>query len=623
MKKIISYLVVFALMATMYMPAMASGEKVEISFCIGDETLIINGSPVTVEKPYVVGEGVTLVPIRVITEAFNAKVDWIDETKTVKLTYPDVNIVIQIDNPVAEVNGRAETLLAAPQLTPNGYTMVPLRFISENFGADVSYDDDTKRITVTKEIAGDQTVSIEGAVNTGYIGDSFFKWTMENPKDMTMDYRSFDGMETTFSDGENVIEIGIFIYDKEDYDFESDYNEIKMAMSDLTLVKTEKNTNDKNCKSFHLGVKDKNCYYDYQQFVTPDYIYTVSGMLSNETPSVRDQYLNLLSTFVCKFENNDTYDLSNIKDGYKRYESEHLKLSFDVPQNFYMATSEDSQNRFEFYDIEKGISSITAVVYSKSDVESAASLASVDYNHNKKVLNEKIATFSNAPVQRQYSNICATEYSYTVKEEKKKYHIRDIFFEVGEYVYNVSVGVELSQKDYDKYIDRIIESIKAEELDTEEIGILMRNIPVATGTTKAKLGKLNMDLPNIYMKLASDDETMSYMGSVNGVMVSCFKVATTDLTVYELKKMMKESETGMKNEGADILKSVYEKAVNNHSFQTFQAKYTEEEQSFYYEQYACLYKGTVYGIIISCSELTYSEDARMEISGIIDSIKFE
>ena len=40
---------------------------------------------ITVEKPYVVGDGVTLVPIRVVTEAFGAEVGWVSETKTVTL----------------------------------------------------------------------------------------------------------------------------------------------------------------------------------------------------------------------------------------------------------------------------------------------------------------------------------------------------------------------------------------------------------------------------------------------------------------------------------------------------------------------------------------------------------
>lgn len=623
MKKILCCFVVLAMMISVCSPAMASDGKVEISFCVGDDTLIINGSPVTVEKPYVVGDGVTLVPIRVITEAFDAKVDWVSETKTVKLTYPDVNIVIQIDNPVAEVNGRAETLLEAPQLTEAGYTMIPLRFISENFGADVSYDNETKRIIVTKEKSGDLTVSIEGSVNSKYIGDSFFNWSMENPLDMSMEERSFDGMETFFADSENEISIEIFTYDDEDYDFESEYNEAKLSLSGFTLVKTDKDVSDENCKRMHIGVKDKNDYYDYQQFATPEYVYIVSALLSNEDTKTRDKYLNILSTFKCSFENDDIYDLSNIKDGFKKFESEQMKISFNVPENFYMATSEDSQNRFEFYEIDEGISSITAVIYSKSDVESASSLAAEDYDHNKEVLNEKITKFSSGIVQKQYGSISATEYTYTVEAENKKYHTRDVFFEMGDYVYNVAVSVELPNDNYEEHIDKIINSIKAEPLNSEEVGILMKNMPTVTGTINAKIGNATITLPNIYVKMPSDDTGAVYIGAVNGVMVSCIKMPASDVTTSELRKMMKNSENMLKEEGAVVLKSVYERTINNKKYQAFRVKSTDDEGSIYFDQFVCIHKGYAYILSTTCPEIMYSESTKAEIDEIIGSITFE
>ena len=106
--------------------------------------------------------------------------------------------------------------------------------------------------------------------------------------------------------------------------------------------------------------------------------------------------------------------MSNIKDGFKEFKSENLKLSFNVPENFYMASSDDAENRFEFVEIEKGISSITAVVYSKSDVGSAGELAKEDFNHNKDVLNEELAKFSEDLTKKQYGDISATEYTYKV-----------------------------------------------------------------------------------------------------------------------------------------------------------------------------------------------------------------
>lgn len=125
-----------------------SNIKVSISFKVGDCILSINGKDVEVEKPYVAGEGVTLVPLRVISEAFGADVDWNGDTKTVTIDCGDKNLKLQINNKTASVNDKENNLEEAPQLTENGFTMVPLRFISESFGANVSYDEETKGITV-------------------------------------------------------------------------------------------------------------------------------------------------------------------------------------------------------------------------------------------------------------------------------------------------------------------------------------------------------------------------------------------------------------------------------------------------------------------------------------------
>lgn len=125
-------------------------ENVSISFKVGDSILSINGKDVEVQTPYVVGAGHTLVPLRVISEAFGAKVDWNGDTKTVSIAYDGKEIKLQIANDTALVDGKDTVLDAAPVLEGAGYTMVPLRFISETLGAKVDYDNDTKAVTVSK-----------------------------------------------------------------------------------------------------------------------------------------------------------------------------------------------------------------------------------------------------------------------------------------------------------------------------------------------------------------------------------------------------------------------------------------------------------------------------------------
>lgn len=598
-------------------------DRVEINFCVGDSALIINGSEVTVEKPYVVGEGVTLVPIRVITEAFGVDVEWVAETKTVRLNYPDVNIVIQIDNPVAEVNDKAETLLAAPQLTEAGYTMIPLRFISENFGAEVSYDEDTARITVIKEKIDDDADYLKGSVDNKYIGDSFYGWSMENPMDMTMYERSFEGMETSFGNDENEIYIGIYTYEDE-YNFDNDYNELKMSFSGLSLVKADKDTSNEKCKKMHFAGKDRSIYVDQQVFVTPEYIYSVTGYLTNDDTKTRDGYLNLLSTFECFYRNDDVYDMSNVNDGFRRFEAEHLGFSFDVPENLYMATSDETENDFQFYEIVNGISKIVATVYSKDGIGTAETLANEDYNHNKKILNESVTKFSDEVVQKKYRDITAFEYNYDIDTNNRKEHSRDVYFEVGEYIYNITVSIELPHDNYEEYIDKIINSVKAEPINSNDIGVLMRNLPVATGEVEVKVGKANIKLPNVYVEMATDETGVAYLGSLNSVMVTAMKIPASDMTENDIKKMMLETEINTTSDGdSDVLKSTYQTTINGQKYYAFLVSSESDEGMAYMEQYATLYKGYVYVVGVVCPELSYSESTKDEIEKIVKSITLE
>lgn len=149
MKKSLILLVISAMLVCFSLVCTAQFEKdiVEIAFKVGDSNLYVNGEGVEVQTPYVTPDGVTLVPVRVITEAFGAEVDWDGSEKRVTLSYGEKTLKLWIDNAFAECDGKQIQLLSAPQLT-NSVTMVPLRFISESFDASVSYDDDTRAINV-------------------------------------------------------------------------------------------------------------------------------------------------------------------------------------------------------------------------------------------------------------------------------------------------------------------------------------------------------------------------------------------------------------------------------------------------------------------------------------------
>jgi hypothetical protein len=108
---------------------------------VGDEERSLDAPPIIVN-------GVTFVPLRFIGEALGADVTWNDALRVVFLGKGSSRVQLSIGSKLAIIDGRITQLLEAPRIQ-NGRTMVPLRFISEAFGADVTWDQATKAVTVS------------------------------------------------------------------------------------------------------------------------------------------------------------------------------------------------------------------------------------------------------------------------------------------------------------------------------------------------------------------------------------------------------------------------------------------------------------------------------------------
>lgn len=86
----------------------------------------------------IIADDRTLVPLRIIFEALGAKVDWVEETMTVIAVKSDIKIILQIGSSDAMVDDEIKVLDVPAQLI-NGRTLVPLRFVSEAMGAKVDW----------------------------------------------------------------------------------------------------------------------------------------------------------------------------------------------------------------------------------------------------------------------------------------------------------------------------------------------------------------------------------------------------------------------------------------------------------------------------------------------------
>ena len=112
----------------------------QLKLTIGNTSYTVNDSQKTFDSAPVIVNDRTLVPVRAIAECFGAQVEWDETAKTATIIYNGKISALTI--------GKLASGMDVPAQIINGRTMVPLRYISENFGANVTYDDRLKSIAI-------------------------------------------------------------------------------------------------------------------------------------------------------------------------------------------------------------------------------------------------------------------------------------------------------------------------------------------------------------------------------------------------------------------------------------------------------------------------------------------
>lgn len=98
-------------------------------------------------KPVIYNDS-TYVPFRVIFEELGSKdISWDQEHKRAAASLDGITMVLEIGSDIALVDGK-ETVLDAPAILENGSILVPVRFVSESFGANVDWDNKNKTIYI-------------------------------------------------------------------------------------------------------------------------------------------------------------------------------------------------------------------------------------------------------------------------------------------------------------------------------------------------------------------------------------------------------------------------------------------------------------------------------------------
>jgi len=177
MKRILSIILALGIMMSMCTCVFADTGKV---------TVTLDGTEVTFPdaQPFVDARDRTLVPIRFVSEAMGAKVDWENDTRTVVIQKGEDNIRYTVGEPIAYFNGEMLTF-DSYGIIKECRTFVPIRFIAEMLSCDVDWLDTTNTVVIKSPGAAEKFPEPEITVHYPKSADDkrMFWITLDNYRD--------------------------------------------------------------------------------------------------------------------------------------------------------------------------------------------------------------------------------------------------------------------------------------------------------------------------------------------------------------------------------------------------------------------------------------------------------
>lgn len=494
--------------------------KISISFKIGDEILKINGKEVKVIKPYAIN-GNTLVPLRVITEAFGADVIWEPKDNSIIVSLDDISIKLILNKTEAVINGQKATVAVAP-IAFSGTTMVPLRFITENFGAEVSYNNATKEITVTKENVNDNSIKDFSSLFNGStkdrVGDSYYKWSIELPEGFELATRSFIGDTTLFTtpDEDKYLFVSVSKRTDETLDFIWQDEALAAIRANATILGNK--IVDINGTQFEIIVsRTDDGIFERRICIIGDKIYTLGFEVYDNTLKNTDEYKKYLDSFQLTFTDESiTEDLSDVDaNGYKEFNSEDLKFSFSVPAEWEWEDNEE-ENFISFVESNTD-NGLSFFMYSK---ETNLTLDKLVDKQKQFILDEydpsyvKIENIERTSINGMDAAILTTSWRYG---SEPVYSI-DALLVGKDYRYELSIMLDrksYNQATYKDKLDHMIKSIKIAEPNPEDIGVLYDNMDVMRNNKLYKVtgagNKWSYDVPMNWFRAETSNPNTEYL----------------------------------------------------------------------------------------------------------------
>ncbi len=117
-----------------------------LELVIGNYKIFVNGEEREMDVAPFIQSSRTFVPVRFVSEGLNEKVAWNGKTREVIIS-GSKSILLEIGDRKYLVNGEEREMDVAP-LIQNSRTFVPVRFVSEALGYEVTWEETLKKVII-------------------------------------------------------------------------------------------------------------------------------------------------------------------------------------------------------------------------------------------------------------------------------------------------------------------------------------------------------------------------------------------------------------------------------------------------------------------------------------------
>ena len=129
--------------------------------------------------PFVDKNNRTQLPLRKCLESLGAEVEYEAESQKVTVSKDDNKAVLQIDSAVLVVNDEETTMDTAP-IIKDGRTYLPIRPVAEAIGYQVNWQEDNQTVVIGEELSGEKAEIVDLSEYLKANANSFQTWTIFN-----------------------------------------------------------------------------------------------------------------------------------------------------------------------------------------------------------------------------------------------------------------------------------------------------------------------------------------------------------------------------------------------------------------------------------------------------------